>query len=635
MKIRNLRIQNLGSIKDISLDNLTDFSIIVGKNGSGKTYLFTGLSLFFKEFQIVGGDSLIKDDDYIWFRRKRSENITIEVSLELTEQEFREVSEYCGFSEDEIQSEIKNTPYALHVIRELQFGRGWKTSHMQLCSNVLVEQDTISSNLPPAPTPETPDLSPWRIYLFDPDASKTKLIGARLLVNEDEKIAYHSKPELDSLVSSHGLSISDDYKGQNHKDWATQQGFQLIEKPPTNTEAQALFELVSLSKQKLKARAVAPDLTDFICRSFQMIPVARDSRETTGFRTPLLDEQYSTDKKNLSLSTDLADETKWGTFGNDVELDLTKRFEPNPQQVLVIDKNLRLPLAQLGGGEQSLIALKWSLLSGSKIYAIEEPENHLHPDLARKLFRYFKLRSSDTQILISTHSHFLIDKDNPSSNWRLYIDGQQTMVDHCQENNDLRSVLIDLGVLPSDIYFRDLVVFVEGGTEKEAVFPIWARKLGLNLSDNLGIGLISIGGESKLKANLRIWLEVIQHAPADYLVVLDHHSAALASDINREMGIPMDRFVILAEHAIEDYYQPRHIVEALKALYDIDVDSKELHKKDGESRAQTIKSILEKEGKIENGWKVLIGTTVASKMKTSEIPDEFKSLINRIVVSRK
>ena len=55
-----------------------------------------------------------------------------------------------------------------------------------------------------------------------------------------------------------------------------------------------------------------------------------------------------------------------------------------------------------------------------------------------------------------------------------------------------------------------------------------------------------------------------------------------------------------------------------------------MHKKPGTSRAAIIKSILEKEGKIERGWKVAIGSYVAKRMKASEVPDEFREILDKI-----
>ena len=71
MRIRDFSVSNLGSAKHVNLDNLENPTILVGKNGSGKTFLLSGLKLLFEEFAVTGGDSIVKGDDYIWHRRNR------------------------------------------------------------------------------------------------------------------------------------------------------------------------------------------------------------------------------------------------------------------------------------------------------------------------------------------------------------------------------------------------------------------------------------------------------------------------------------------------------------------------------------------------------------------------------------
>lgn len=630
MKLNSILIQNYGSIRDIEINDIGELSVLVGRNGSGKTSIFSALELFFGEFQVSGGDSAVKEDDYIWHRRNTNNDIVIEVSLQLTEPEFIKLGPHAGFSEEETISELGKNPI-IHARRCLKFRNGWTTALMKLGTKTLIEEDQPISELPTESAPEPPNLSKWQLVLFDPDATKKNIVGSRLLVNLAQKTAFHSNSDIDSLSAKYGLKVVLDHRDQELGEWVSSQELQYQERVPNESEAEEIFAALQHSMEEPTPRKIAPDFGQIISYSFSLIPVARDSREHGTHRPPLLDQNHMTRMKELSLSRKLPDETKWGKFGHDVEVFIEKRLEPNPDQLLIVDKGLRLPLSFMGGGEQSLIGLEWRLLEGFQILAIEEPENHLHPDLIRKLFEFLKSMAHQTQILLSTHSNFLVDKSEPTSNWRVFIQNNETTIERCHTNDDLRNVLIDLGVLPSDILFRDKVVFVEGGTEKESVLPILAGKLGLQLEDNLSIGIISIGGEGRLKDNLRIWLEVVKHAPAKYLVIVDNHSAGLVTDISKEMSIPMEMFYILSEHAIEDYYPPRYLVEAMKVLYEIDIESKDLRKKEGESRATTIKKFLEESGKIENGWKVRIGAYVASRMKPSEIPDDLSTALKRIV----
>jgi len=252
--------------------------------------------------------------------------------------------------------------------------------------------------------------------------------------------------------------------------------------------------------------------------------------------------------------------------------------------------------------------------------------------LIKRLFSHFKIRSSrdNLQILLSTHSHLVVDKATPETNWLFYIDGNEAKINHCKDTEDLRSILVDLGVVPNDMLYKDVVVFVEGGTEKIAVFPIWARKMGIDIGGTSNVGLINIGGETRLKDNLRIWLEIAPNAPTEYLVVLDSHSSHLVAEIQNEMEISPKRFRLLSKHGIEDYYKPMLIAEAYKAIFNIDVESNEFHIRDGESRTKKMKEILDSKNKIEKDWKVSVGQYVASRMRVSDIDNELKKLFRKI-----
>ncbi len=628
MKLSSLTIENLGSLRQIILDDLPNLCIFVGKNGSGKSYIFNALQLFFSELNIVGGVSAVAEDDYIWHRRETSRSIVILAVLELSDLEFRDFARLAGLDEDEISADVKVRHFSLRAARELQFQKGWRTRLLKLGSHYLVLNDQPAQKS--IPSHDLPNLSDWHLYLFDPGASADMITGSRLLTNSSTKIAYYSNPDFDAFVASRGLPVSEEFRGQNYEQWASNNGYTLVTRPPDQPEAKELFDAISLDKANEKIRIVMPEFAERIRTSFRMVPAARDSRESQHLRPPLLDQAQANTLRDLSLSRKVIDEVLWRNIGSDTEHFLDKRLEPNPDQVLIQDKGMRLPLPQLGTGEQSLLAIEWYSLGPASVYAIEDPENHLHPDLARKVFQLLRQKAAQLQIFVSTHSPFFVNKQDVRSNWMVRIEDQQTVIDRCKDEVGLRNILIELGVLPSDIFYRDLVVFVEGGTEKEAVLPIWAEKLEVELKGNDRVGIVSIGGESRLKDNLRIWLEVAKNAPVNYLVILDGHSGYLPQQLHSEMGIPIDQFIVLSEHAIEDYYTPRYIAEALKALYDIEIDAEKFYKRGSQSRADTIKSILEEKGKIQNGWKIALGQYVASRMQVSDIPADIKNAIKKI-----
>jgi predicted ATP-dependent endonuclease of OLD family len=269
----------------------------------------------------------------------------------------------------------------------------------------------------------------------------------------------------------------------------------------------------------------------------------------------------------------------------------------------------------------------WYLLDRDFIYAIEEPENHFHPEYLRKLFNFFKEISSDRQIIVSTHSPILVDKTRIENNWLVRLEAKETKVQRIEKREDLKLVLAELGLVPSDIYLKDFVFFVEGGTEKEAIVPILGEKLGFReLIDRIAI--ISIGGEGQLKNYLKIWMELLNIIPVEYIILLDKHSERLVPALIRELKIDVEKFIFLEKGSIEDYYPIELVANALRELFGVEVKNGEIDPQ--KPRDKEIEQILTKHNKIRSRWKIDIGEYVASQLPEEQIPNEIKSAFQRI-----
>jgi hypothetical protein len=332
------------------------------------------------------------------------------------------------------------------------------------------------------------------------------------------------------------------------------------------------------------------------------------------------------DMRQISLSTTLDDERRWHIFTRALEGLLKLRIDSASAEPLARLEQFRLPQRHLGGGQQRSEELIWLLQEDWPIVALEEPEVHLHPGLARDFSDALVNIAPRTQFLISTHSVSMVDKATIENNWMLSINHGVTNARRIESPDDFRAMLHQLGVVPSDVLAKDFILFVEGGTESEAIVPAWAEKFGVELRDNMKIGVLSVGGENRLLDNLRIWLSVMEHAPAEYHIMVDSHVAGLVLRLTQELKVSSDRITVLSEHGIEDYYPPKLIVEALNAIHQIDDIS--IQKVSHKPRANAIRKILEENDRLKKGWKVSIATYVGSRMADDEIPQEFKDIVD-------
>ena len=338
--------------------------------------------------------------------------------------------------------------------------------------------------------------------------------------------------------------------------------------------------------------------------------------------------ETATGMSQASMSMELQHESLWGEFSNQVEELLGFRIEGANAGPQVRRGGLRFPTRNLGSGEQRALDIIWQLKQGTAIVALEEPEFRLHPGLARRLPRVFQEFAPETQFIVVTHSSQMIDNVNINNNWVLSIHEGSTHAKRVAGNDDFQALLQQLGVLPSDLLLKDFFLFVEGGTESQAIAPAWAKTLGLDIGLDSNVGVLSIGGASRLKDNLRIWLEQSRHSATPWHVILDNHYAKTLRSLCQDLEIAQDKITVLSEHCIEDYYPTNLVSEGLHSIFNIaDIDSAVLEPK---PRDRIIERILQEHNLSTKGWKVNLALYIGSRMSSETIPGEFKEVVTMI-----
>jgi predicted ATP-dependent endonuclease of OLD family len=92
-----------------------------------------------------------------------------------------------------------------------------------------------------------------------------------------------------------------------------------------------------------------------------------------------------------------------------VSLDTTSRANWENALMPQLDQ---IPLPLIGKGEQSSIKIKLAMEASADahMFLIEEPENHLSHHNLNKLIKHVSENSSDKQLLVTTHSNFVLNK---------------------------------------------------------------------------------------------------------------------------------------------------------------------------------------------------------------------------------
>lgn len=620
MKLRSLHISNVALLKDVSMDSLGDLSVLVGQNGSGKSFLLEALQLLFSEFCIAGGPSSWAGSDYYWYRRRTDDPILMDVALELEREELQRTFAPISDVLQDVLREGVQKARQLQISRRLTFGKRWETASLVWAGRELVQDDQpVSSVVVKRPRKRDRALDDWGLNCFPPTAGDDWTQHPRLLVNTRKQVAFHSSPELDEVATAKVIELSTEYAGRDYREWASSSGITLNERPPTQEEAPELLKAAQRLEQ-VPAQLVSVGLQELIRGSFRLVSAVRDEPRPFGQRVSQLPQAMVNAMNSLLADREPRAETRARQIRTAFRTFTDKGLDDHEEGLLVEDNVQMLPVGHQGGGEQAVLNLTKEVFDAPSILAIEEPETHLHPVLERKVFRFLKGRAGRPQLLISTHSPIMMDKQHRQNNWLCRLtDEDRSVVERVEDDDMLRLTLAELGCLPSDVYLKDLVVLVEGGTEAKAAFPVWSAAIGQPLPDNVGV--FNLGGKDKLLASLRAWLAVAEHTVTQFLAVLDAGSQKTKDQIIRELRFDPDRIKIAPWRCLEDTYPDDVLRNALRQLLSIDLG-------DDLPKINRAKYINRKvtDANVTRPWKMQVAWRVCGQMTQKQVPKGFRDI---------
>ena len=129
------------------------------------------------------------------------------------------------------------------------------------------------------------------------------------------------------------------------------------------------------------------------------------------------------------------------------------------------------------------------------ILCVEEPEAYLHPHQQRELARYL-CQVLKGQVILTSHSPYIVCEFSPNSIMRLYKDDQETKVasDSCSSviEEGFDGFGYRMSVIPAEAFFADCVILVEGQSEL-IFYKTLAKQIGIDL-DRLNISILSVEG---------------------------------------------------------------------------------------------------------------------------------------------
>ncbi|MBZ5646395.1 MAG: AAA family ATPase [Acidobacteriia bacterium] len=554
MRIREIEIRNFRSLRHIKLENLGDFVIFIGRNGSGKSNILEALELFFADLNLTT-DVEKQATPELWFDKRTNTPIDMRVVLEVEKAE-----EWDGldriFSKEVLAVLKLDTPPQQGrklTIRRQIVGKVWK--------NVEITLENV-------------------FHLAD-----GKIVFKRVLTNVPQ-----ANPEGTPAVV----------------------GVQVSTEGPLEPEA---------------AQALLKCLTTELKNQFKMIRGPRESTERPAApaRAAILDAESKTFFTTLALEKDRAKEELWNEYADDFERFSGRRLQVRGTEIEFRHRDLALPLEFSGSGDQALLILMRQFHQPHKyFYGMEEPETRLHHDYIRKLFKYLRRVAGDWQIFVATHSPVFVDKAFLNNTWLTRCEGKQTKVARL-ENDQLREVLFELGIRPSDFFFANEVLFVEGRSE-EVFIPSLVEKARLDFTN---VKIMPLRGKSKSKYHLSVWLEAAKDAGIPAFLLLDKNAQAEAEEVINARKVDRDNCKILDKETlraardcdIEDLYPKDLLKAALQSFYP-EINLEKLTLNEDEPVVSKITAALNGDG-----WKARVASYVGDRLKPEHIENEFRDVV--------
>ena len=470
----------------------------------------------------------------------------------------------------------------------------------------------------------------------EPSADQPITINAVLNLNHEDRKALQKGSQSSSFVPRGDLSISLEVGISNEFRfyWKTIEGEGL---PPLFGSKEANYpkfmmdDFIDESGKKINPASVTQTIERLLLSKIKFIPAVRDRpAESEDFfkRDLLIPEGTEEIIKSNASETVPARQSKWIRYNKD-----RKQFVNDSMRLvgedLVFDKNIKeetvtIPPYLRGGGVQMILHLLHEIENTSAdIVLIEEPENHLHPRLIKKLMKRIKEISDKQgkQFFITTHSPFVIDSGLLSDVWFIWQEDGSTKIKRVTDKEELGSKFFQMGITPGDFLLSNFILIVEGLSDSIFLQGV-AGKLGKSFGEE-GITIINAGGDSKEKPNYQLWVEVCQNVPLPVRCLLDKGGSKYKGELIKN-GIKEEDIKIWDRGDIEDFYPRRLIIEFVKKR-----KNKELKEEDIPP-GQTVKKLLDiLEG---DWWKKQLATKVIEEITSEEIDSEkeLKEFIEQI-----
>lgn len=186
----------------------------------------------------------------------------------------------------------------------------------------------------------------------------------------------------------------------------------------------------------------------------------------------------------------------------------------------------------------SSLAIQEKKTANPTLFAIEEPEIFLHPQLQRAFFKLLKQLSADDQAIFCTHSPYFIDlldfkkivivnKNEAEKSTIVW----QIKGDLFENDKEKLKLITQTTAETNELFFARKVILVEGIGD-ELALRITAEKMGIDLNEK-GVTIIACGG----KPSIPFFQKLSEGFKITHVVMYDSdtNQASQSKNLNEEI----------------------------------------------------------------------------------------------------
>ena len=274
-----------------------------------------------------------------------------------------------------------------------------------------------------------------------------------------------------------------------------------------------------------------------------------------GKNQPIDSQEYKTYKKIREKFRETSSD-----YDFDVFTDISKIDKMNAQSVIKLqflrnNDNNWIDASDCGLGLRDLLVILYFAISSDYgVVLIEEPENHIHPEMQRKLLRFLS-EETEKQYFISTHSNIFLNTTYADRIFFTTFENGEIKVSDATKRTE---ILNELGYSVAENLVSDLIILVEGPTDTP-IIEEYLKKFGIDA--NYNIKTWALGGDIMAQLDLTVFAERYKVIA---LIDKDPKSSTVRNKFIskcNELNIPVTK---LKRYAIENYFSVRALREVFK-----------------------------------------------------------------------